>query len=115
MKEVTVNAENKKLGRLASEVAVLLRGKNESTFERHVLPKVKVTVTNAGKIDTTERKLSQMTHKRYSLYPGGLKEISGTQVVATKGKSELLRKAVNVMLPKHNSRPKIMKNLMITE
>jgi len=115
MKEITIDAQRKKLGRLATEVVLLLRGKTESSFERHVLPQVKVTVTNAGAIDMTERKLRMIEHKRYSGYPGGLKIESGTQIVATKGKKELLRKAVSGMLPKNSLRTKIMKNLTITE
>lgn len=115
MKEVNINASGKKLGRLASELAILLRGKNESDFERHVLPSVKVTVTNAGEISTTDRKLAGMEHKRYSGYPGGLKILTGRQVVAKKGKRELLKKAVYGMLPKNTHRSKIIKNLIITE
>lgn len=114
-KEVTIDAKGKKLGRLASEVAVMLRGKDQSSFERHVMASVRVNITNAGKIETTERKLKHITHKRYSGHPGGLKVLSGSQVAATKGKRELLRKAIYGMLPKNSHRSKIMKHLTISE
>ena len=115
MKEVSIDAKGKKLGRLATEVALVLRGKNESTFERHILPTVKVSVTNAGQMETDEKKLTFIEHKRYSGYASGLKIQKGTEVAAKKGKRELLRKAVYGMLPKNASRAKIMKNLNITE
>lgn len=114
-KDLMIDAKGKKLGRLATEIALVLRGKDKSTFTRHVMPMIKVTVLNAGGLDTTERRLRTITHKRYSGYPGGLKVLSGTQVVAVKGKGELLRKAVYGMLPKNSHRPKLMKNLIISE
>lgn len=114
-KDVTISAKGKKLGRLATEVAVILRGKASSTFERHVLPKVKVTVTDAEALDITDRKMTHIEHKRYSGYPGGLKIRTGKQVAAVKGKRELIRKAVYGMLPKNSLRPKIMKNLTVSE
>jgi large subunit ribosomal protein L13 len=115
MTESTIDASGKKLGRLASEIAVLLRGKTKSTFERHILASVKVKITNAGQIEISDRKMEGIEHKRYSGYPGGLKILSGKQVAAVKGKRELLRKAVYGMLPKNSHRTKIMKNLTITE
>jgi large subunit ribosomal protein L13 len=114
-KDVTINASGKKLGRLATEVATILRGKASSSYERHELPHVKVTVTNAGEINITDRKASFIEHKSFSGYPGGLKISKGTHVAAVKGKRELLRKAVQGMIPKNKLRPRIMKNLTITE
>ncbi len=114
-KEVTISAQGKSLGRLATEVATILRGKASSSFERHILATVKVLVTNAGEIEITDKKLTAIQHKRYSGYPGGLRVESGKEVAIKKGKRELLRKAVYGMLPKNSHRPRIMKNLTITE
>lgn len=114
-KDITISAKGKKLGRLASEVAVILRGKNKSSFERNILPNVKVKITEASMISIDEKKLPHIEHKKYSGYPGGLKISSGKLVLEKKGKTELLRHAINGMLPKNKSRSKIMRNLTITE
>jgi len=114
-KDIIISAKGKRLGRLATEVATLLRGKAESSYERHVMPEVTVAVTDAGQLDISERKLGFIEHKRYSGYPGGLTVRTGKQVAALKGNRELIKKAIYGMLPKNKLRAKIIKNLTITE
>ncbi len=114
-KLITIDAEGKKLGRLATQVAVTLRGKNKPGFRKNVLSKQKVTVTNASKMDIDERRLVTLTHKRYSGYPGGLKELTGKEVVSKKGYKALLEHAVSGMLPKNKHRKLLMQHLTITD
>ena len=115
MEYITVEAQNKKLGRLASEIAILLMGKNRSDFVRNAIPKIKIKVVNAGKISVTTKKMDNEVYKNYSGYPGGLKERPMKKVVADKGMKEVLRIAVKGMLPKNKLQAQMMKNLTITE
>lgn len=110
-----IDAQNKKLGRLASEVATILMGKNRADFVRNAIPDVKIKISNAGKIFVTNKKMSDKVYKRYSGYPGGLKEKSMKKVVSDKGMGEALRIAVKGMLPKNKLRDKMMQNLIIKE
>ncbi len=113
--EHTIDAQNKKLGRVASMAAVLLMGKNKTDFARNVLPSTKVQILNAGKISVTNKKIEEKIYKTYSGYPGGLKERTMKHVVQTKGMKESLRVAIKGMLPKNKLRDRMMKNLIITE
>lgn len=113
--EYQIDAQNKKLGRLATEVAVLLMGKNRADFARNVIPEVKIKISNAGKLSVTNKKMDQKIYKNYSGYPGGLKERSMKKVVSDKGMKEALRIAVKGMLPKNKLRDRMMKNLIISE
>ncbi|OHB15947.1 MAG: 50S ribosomal protein L13 [Candidatus Zambryskibacteria bacterium RIFOXYC1_FULL_39_10] len=113
--EHTIDAQNKKLGRLATEVAVILMGKNRPDFVRNAIPDIKLKVLNASKISVTNKKMDQKVYKNYSGYPGGLKERSMKKVVADKGMRETLRIAVRGMLPKNKLRDQMMKNLIIKE
>ena len=113
--DYTIDAQNKKLGRLASEAAILLMGKNRADFARNTVADAKVKIVNAGKIFVTNKKMDNKIYKNYSGYPGGLKETSMKKVVAVKGMKEALRIAIKGMLPTNKLRPRIMKNLTITE
>lgn len=115
MKEIIINAEKKSVGRVASEAAVFLMGKDTAAFERNIAPDVKVTITNASRSLLHARKLEQGIHKRYSGYPGGLKLTTWKDVVAKKGYGELFRVAVAGMLPKNKLRAPMMKRLVIEE
>jgi len=113
--EYTIDAQNKKLGRIASEAAIILMGKNRADFVRNAIPDVKVKIANAGKIYTTNKKLVSKIYKNYSGYPGGLKERTMKKVVSDKGMKEVLRIAIKGMLPKNKLRDRMMKNLIISE
>lgn len=114
-KEHQIDAGGKKLGRVATQAAVLLMGKNRTDFVRNAIPTVKVKISNASKLSVTAKKMSQKNYKRYSGYAGGLKETSMKKVVSDKGMKEALRVAVRGMLPKNKLRNRMMKNLIITE
>ena len=110
-----IDAQNKRLGRLASEVATILMGKNRADFARNTVADAKVKIVNAGKIFVTNKKMDNKIYKNYSGYPGGLKEASMRKVVAVKGMKEALRIAVKGMLPINKLRPRMMKNLTIID
>jgi large subunit ribosomal protein L13 len=111
----TIDATEKKLGRVATEAAVLLMGKNTTTFARNIVPKVQVHITNASKAAITPKKLTEKEYLRYSGYPGGLKSRTMAQVVEKKGYGEVFRKAVYGMLPGNKLRSIMMKNLVVEE
>lgn len=111
----TLDAENKRIGRVATEAAVFLMGKNLPTFQRNNIPEAQVEIKNASKLKVDETKFSTKTYSRYSGYPGGLRQPTMEQVVAKKGFSEIVREAVSGMLPKNKLRAKMLKNLTITE
>jgi len=113
--EYKIDAQNKKLGRLASEAAVILMGKNRADFVRNSIPDVKVKISNASKIFVTHKKMNDKTYKNYSGYPGGLRERTMSKVVSDKGMKEVLRIAIKGMLPKNKLRDRMMKNLIIQE
>lgn len=113
--EYIIDAQGKKLGRIASQIASLLMGKNRNDFVRNQIPNVSVKVTGVDKVSVTNKKMSEKFYKSYSGYPGGLKETSMKKKVADKGMKEALKIAVKGMLPKNKLRDRMMKNLIITE
>lgn len=112
-KQITVDAKDRTLGRVASEVAKLLMGKNSPSFKREAYSGFPVLVTNASKIKITPKKLEQIYHTRYSGYPGGLRIIKAKETVEKKGFDELMKLAVYQMLPGNKLRREMMKNLTI--
>ena len=95
-----IDADGKTLGRLASEIAILLRGKHKPIFTPHVDVGDHVIVINAEKIHLTGNKLSQKKYYRHSGYPGGIKAID-YQTFIDKAPDKVILKAVKGMLP-HN-------------
>jgi large subunit ribosomal protein L13 len=94
-----VNAEGRILGRMATEIADLIRGKRKPQFTSHLDTGDFVVVINAEKIKVTGRKLDQKKYYHHSLYPGGIKEITLKDLLATKPE-EVIKKAVWGMVPK---------------
>ncbi len=113
--EHNIDATGEKLGRLANKIAVLLMGKDKADFTKNKLVDIRITITNASKLDITKKKMKQKTYQRYSGYPGGRKVENMEKVIADKGYSEILRKAIYGMLPGNKLRPLMMKNLIIKE
>lgn len=111
----TIDAENKKLGRLATEVAVLLIGKNTTSFARNKVPETTVEVKNLSKLSLTSKKRESTKYKRYSGYPGGLKEETLDNLSKRLGYGEVFRKTVLGMLPKNKLRAVMIKNLIVKE
>ncbi len=94
-----VDADGLVLGRMATEVARILRGKHKATFARHVDTGDHVIVVNAAKVVVTSDKANKKIQYRHSGYPGGLKSERYADVLANKPQ-EAVRKAVKGMLPK---------------
>ena len=107
-----INAEGKILGRLASEIAKRLRGKDKPVYTPHVDTGDFVIVVNAGKVRLTGKKLTDKIYYRHSGYPGGLKEIAAGKMLAEKP-TEALRLAVKGMLPKNSLGRAMLKKLKI--
>ena len=93
-----VDAEGKNLGRLASEIANVLRGKNKPQYTPHVDTGDFVVVVNSQKIAVTGRKLTDKLYRRHSGYPGGL-TVRSLGEVRKRHPDRLLRDAVRGMLP----------------
>ena len=107
-----VNAEGKILGRLATEVATLLRGKNKPTFAAFVDTGDFVIVINAEKIAVTGRKLAQKEYYAHSGYPGGLKTDVLKDLLANKPE-EVIKRAVWGMIPKNKLGRAVYKKLKV--
>jgi large subunit ribosomal protein L13 len=107
-----VDAEGKHLGRLATEIVRVLRGKNKPQYTPHVDVGDFVVVVNADRVAVTGRKAEQRVYRRHSGYPGGMKETSYEQMLARKP-AEVLRKAVYGMMPKTRLARKQFKKLKI--
>ena len=94
-----IDAEGRTLGRLATEIATVLRGKNKPQYTPHVDTGDFVVVVNAERVVVTGKKAEQKVYRRHSQRPGGLKEVSYEQMLERKPE-EILRKAVRGMMPK---------------
>ena len=108
----TIDASGKVLGRLATQIAVLLRGKHKPTFVPYKDEGDSVVVKNIKNLKFTGKKLEQKKYYRYSGYPGGLKE-TPLKKLFTEKPAEVLKKAVWGMLPRNKLRKEMIKRLKI--
>lgn len=111
---VTISARGKILGRLSTEIAVALRGKDNVHFQEHLLSGRKVIVTHAKDIVVTGRKLDQKMYYTHSGYIGNLKTMSLRDKMKTKP-TDVIRLAVSGMLPKNRLRQHWLAALEIRE
>ena len=109
----TLDATNKKLGRIATEIASILRGKNLPDFAPNKLSGNKVEIINASKLDLTGR--LDETYKTFSGYPGGLKHETLGHLRDRRGIKEVMMRTVRGMLPRNKLRDEMMKNLTVSE
>ncbi len=107
-----VDAEGRPLGRLASDIAQLLRGKYRPTFTPHLDNGDFVVVVNAGKVKVTGKKVQQKTYYRHSGYPGGLKETSLSRMME-KHPERVVQQAVKGMLPHNRLSRKLLRHLKV--
>ena len=108
----TIDATNEALGRLASKIAVILRGKINPDYTPNMMPQEKVLVNNISKIKFTGKKMEQKIYYHYSGYPGGMKARK-LETMFEKDPKKVLRLAVFRMLAPNKLRAKIIKNLEI--
>lgn len=111
----TVDAKDRTLGRVASEVAKILMGKNTPDYVSNKTPDVKVNIINAKMTKMSENRMNDTIHEHYSGFPGGFKTTTNAEIISKKGWNELYELAVYGMLPSNKLRPKMMKNLTITD
>jgi len=107
-----VDLDGKTLGRAASAIAVVLRGKHKPQFTPHVDAGDFVIAVNADKVKLTGKKLTEKRYYRHSGYPGGIRSLTAGQLMARKP-GEVLRLAVKGMLPKNTLGRKLLKKLKI--
>jgi len=109
---VVVDASGQTLGRLASKVAKLLRGKYKPSFTPHVDCGDNVIIINADKVVLTGNKWNDRVYLRYTGYPGGQRETTPAQLFA-KSPEKLMQKVVKGMLPKNKLGAALLKNLYV--
>ncbi len=109
---VVVDADGQNLGRFASEVAKLLRGKHKPNFTPHVDCGDNVIVINAEKINLTGNKLDDKTYIRHTGYPGGQRSLTA-RVQQQKNPAVIVEKAVKGMLPKNKLGAELFRNLNV--
>ena len=112
MTKITVDATNESLGRLASRIAVLLRGKHLPAYQPHITPEVEGSVKNLKKVKFTGNKLKGKIYYKYSGYHSGITSRTLGQRWE-KDPAEVLRYSVYRMLPDNKTRNKIIRNLKI--
>ncbi|MBP9763398.1 MAG: 50S ribosomal protein L13 [Candidatus Pacebacteria bacterium] len=113
-----IDAQGKSIGRVATEAAMALMGKDRVDYEAHIIQTDGVHILNASKVVVDEKKLSgksKKVYRRYTGYPGGLKDESMTNIIAKKGYGEVFKKAIRGMLPANKHRPELLKRIEITE
>lgn len=106
----TIDATDRPLGRLAAEIATILRGKNKPTFQPNKDEGDLVVVKNIGQIKFSGKKFEKKKYYHHTRYPGGLREIPLKDLFA-KNPAEVLKKAVWGMLPKNRLRSEQIKRL----
>lgn len=109
---VLIDAENEVLGRLASKVAYILRGKNKPEFTPHADAGDNVIIINAEKVKLTGKKMEQKEYIRYTGYPGGQRFATPTDLL-TKNPTAVIEKAVSGMLPKNKLGDALRRNLFL--
>ncbi|MFB3060890.1 MAG: 50S ribosomal protein L13, partial [Candidatus Binatia bacterium] len=107
-----VDAEGMVLGRLATEVARLLRGKHKPSFSPHIDGGDFVIIVNAGRVSLTGKKLEQKIYYRHSEYPGGLRASTAKHILGTKP-NRMIQLAVKGMLPKNRLGRELLRKLKV--
>ncbi len=111
----TIDAQGKRMGRVASEAAGYLMGKNSVKFARNIAPEVKVAIVNTSKAYINAKKKEDKKYVTFTGFRGGINTEKLSDLIARKGTSEAFRRAVYRMLPSNSLRKTMMMNLTITE
>lgn len=111
----TIDAAGKSVGRVATEAAVILMGKNSPDFANNKVVNHKVTIENAAQANISTKKKKTTSYAHYSGYPGGLRFETMERAIEKKGYEEVFKRAVYGMLPSNKLRNPRMKNLTITD
>jgi len=113
-REYTIDATGKRLGKVATEAARYLNGKDSADFVKNKTADVTVTITNTSKLDITDKKKADI-YQSYSGYPGGRRVETLDHLGKRLGYSEVVRRTVKGMLPKNKLQSVMMKNLVVSE
>ena len=113
-KEYIIDAEGKRIGRIATEAASVLLGKNTTHFAKNIVEPVTVKIINAQKLDVNEKR-AQEEFQRYTGYPGGRRVETLGHLADRRGYNEVLRRVIGGMLPKNKLHSRRLKNLVVTE
>ncbi len=109
---ILVDAENEVLGRLASKVALILRGKLKPSFTPHVDCGDNVVIINAGKIKLTGKKMTDKEYIRHTGYPGGQRSLTAEHLMK-KNPIAMVEKAIKGMLPKNRLGSELFRNMFV--
>jgi large subunit ribosomal protein L13 len=112
-KWLVIDADGVVLGRLASQVAMILRGKHKTSYTPHMDCGDNVIVVNAAKVRITGNKAADKTYYRHTGYPGGIKSTTAGQVLAGAHPERVIEKAVQRMVPKGPLGRRQLKNLRV--
>ena len=110
----TIDATDKRLGKVATEAATFLMGKNRADFAKHEMSDVVVTIENASKLDIPETKKGEI-YQTFTGYPGGRKTETLEHLRVRRGIAEVLHRSVGGMLPQNKHKKRLLKQLIITE
>ncbi len=111
----TIDAQGKKIGRIASQAAAILLGKHSPSFAKNKVSVDTVEIINAAKVDVTLRKKTDEKYVTYTGFRGGLKSESLGELMTRRGMTEVFRRAVTRMLPDNRLRTERIKNLTVKE
>ena len=112
-KWILVDADGVVLGRMASQIALILRGKHKPSYTPHMDCGDNVVVINAGKVHLTGKKLSDKIYYRHTGYPGGIKERRAGEILAGKHPERVVQKAIERMIPGGPLGRRQLKNLRV--
>ena len=110
-----IDAAGKKIGRVASEAAGYLMGKNLASYVRNAAPQVTVSISNASKAAIDSKKKDDKKYVTFTGFRGGINTENLGALIERKGAAEAFRRAVYRMLPSNSLRKTMMKNLTISE
>ncbi len=114
MKKKIIDAQNKKIGRIATEAAMALMGKDSPDYAPNKVANVEVEIINAGSMDISSVKKEDKYYLTVSGYPGGQKKEKLGALTDRKGAAEALKRAVKGMLPDNKLKAKMIINLKIS-
>ena len=110
----TIDAADKRMGKVATEAATILMGKNRADFAKHEMSDVVVTIENTSKLDIPEKKQGEI-FQSFSGYPGGRKTETLEHLRVRRGIAEVMKRTVGGMLPNNKHKKRLMKQLIINE
>lgn len=110
----TIDATGKRLGKVATEAATVLMGKNDPNYAKHVKSDVVVEISNVSKLDIPEKKEGEI-YQSYSGYPGGRKTETLDHLANRLGYGEVVRRTIGGMLPNNKHKKRLLNQLVITE